>query len=200
MSDEIDFEDGESKDKSSTSLAGHFIMAMPDNDCKVFGRSLILIFQHSEKGAMGLIVNRLSDTSCEELIGQLQVEDVGVSPSKIPIYSGGPVETGRGFVLHSDDYKKDNTTEVGEGVYLTATVDIVHDILTDRGPKKFLLILGYSGWSPAQLEGEFLSNGWLHVNIDAEILFQQNNSTKWDRALSKLGVDPALLSGDAGWA
>lgn len=200
VSDEIEFGDEESEFSCSTSLAGQFIMAMPDNDCKVFGRSLILIFQHSDKGAMGLIVNRLSETSCEDLINQLQVEDVGISPNEIPIYSGGPVEVGRGFVIHSDDYKRENTTEICDGVSLTATVDIVHDILTAKGPKKFLLILGYSGWRPDQLDGEFLNNGWLNVDIDAEILFQKNYNTKWDKAMSKLGVSPALLSNDAGWA
>jgi putative transcriptional regulator len=198
--DGIDISDGETDGGIGESLAGRFIMAMPDSECKIFARSLVLVFEHTEKGAMGLIVNRVSGTSCEDLVEQLQISDMKVPASSVSVYSGGPVEQGRGFVLHGEDYEKESTAKIGSGVSLTATIDVVHDIFRGEGPKDFLLILGYAGWGPLQLDGELQSNVWLHTELDSSLLFETHNDLKWERALGKLGISPESLSCEVGFA
>ena len=118
----------------------------------------------------------------------------------MPIHFGGPVEAGRGFVLHSNEYRQDATLEVNDGIALTATVDVLKAIARDRGPKKSLLALGYAGWAPGQLEEEIRSNGWLQSPADKELIFGEDQATKWERSIEKIGVDPRMLSGDVGHA
>ncbi len=149
---------------------------------------------------MGLIINKLADTlSFTELLTQLGIKNLSETP-QLPIHIGGPVETGRGFVLHSSEYNQDGTIEVTGSVSLTATIDILKDIAQERGPEKFLLALGYAGWGAGQLDGEIQKNAWLHVPADPELTFGKDNESKWEEAIAKIGVNPSLLSGEAGHA
>ena len=149
---------------------------------------------------MGLVINRLAGAvTFPDLLNQL-----GIDPPKrqdeIRIHFGGPVETGRGFVLHSGEYRHDSTLEVAGEVALTATIDILQDIANGRGPRRSLLALGYAGWGPGQLDHEIQANGWLHVAPDEDLVFDADLDGKWERAIAKLGVNPSLLSGEAGHA
>ena len=149
---------------------------------------------------MGLIINKSVDTlSFIELLTQLDIENFGGAP-KLPIHFGGPVEAGRGFVLHTSEYNRDGTIDVADGMALTATIDILQDIAEKRGPENFLLALGYAGWGAGQLDSEIQQNTWLHVPADQELTFGQDNEGKWEHAIAKIGVDPSLLSGEVGHA
>ena len=181
-------------------LTGQLLIAMPAMGDPRFSKSVIYMCVHNEEGAMGLIVNKLLDSLIfADLLSQLNIETMGVAP-KLPIHFGGPVETGRGFVLHSADYSGDGTIDVTDDMALTATIDILKDIAEDAGPKQFFLALGYAGWGAGQLDGEIQQNAWLHVPSDADLAFGPDINSKWERAIAKIGVDLSLLSGDAGHA
>jgi putative transcriptional regulator len=132
-------------------------------------------------------------------MSQLELEEKHLIKD-VPVHFGGPVEAGRGFVLHTSDYQQEATLEVFEGVALTATVDILKAIAKGDGPEKSLLALGYAGWGPGQLDMEIRANGWLQVPSDAEIIFDDQLDTKWERAFKRLGIDPSMLSDDIGHA
>jgi len=182
------------------SLAGQLLVAMPGIGDERFDRSVIYLCGHSEDGAMGLIVNKpVDDITFPELLEQLGIE--GDPDQQIRVLFGGPVETGRGFVLHSTDYNATGSTlQVSDEIGLTATLEILEQIAKGEGPERSLLALGYAGWAPGQLEEEILSNGWLHCRPSPDLLFGTSDDTKWEQALAELGIDPAQLSGDAGRA
>ena len=183
-----------------TSLAGQLLVAMPQMQDPRFARSVILMCAHNEEGAMGLVVNKLLDQlTLPELMQQLGIEMAGVS-GRPRVHFGGPVECGRGFVLHSPDYVENGTLVIGDAMALTATLDILRAIGRGAGPRRSLLALGYAGWGPGQLDAEIQANGWLNVAADDEIVFGPGLADKWQRALAKLGVHPMTLSGDAGHA
>lgn len=186
---------------SLTDLTGHLLIAMPGMGDPRFFSSLVYMCDHSDKGAMGLIVNKpVTDLKFSELLEQLEV-DVSVEVDETPVYFGGPVETGRGFVLHSADYESDlRTMPVQHGIALTPTLDILEDIARGAGPKQARMVLGYAGWGPGQLEGEIAQNGWLTCPGDAALVFDTPDAEKWTAALALLGVDPRGLSGTAGRA
>jgi len=185
---------------SSGYLAGQLLIAMPQMMDPRFQRTVIYMCAHSSDGAMGLVVNKPMDSlSFPDLLQQLEIEPKGMS-APMPIYFGGPVETGRGFVLHSADYVEDATLVIGGNVALTANIDIVRAIASGKGPNRKLLALGYAGWGPGQLDQEIQANGWLSVPSDDEIVFGPDNPAKWSAALGKLGVDIEKLSGFAGRA
>jgi putative transcriptional regulator len=185
---------------SSGYLAGQLLVAMPQMLDPRFQRTVIYMCAHSAEGAMGLVVNKpMESLSFPDLLQQLEIEPQGASGS-MPIYFGGPVETGRGFVLHSADYVEDATLVIGDNVALTANIDIVRAIASGRGPSRKLLALGYAGWGPGQLDQEIQANGWLSVPSDDGIVFGADNPAKWSAALGKLGVDIEKLSGFAGRA
>lgn len=185
---------------TETSLVGQLLVAMPGMSDPRFARTVIYMCAHSAEGAMGLVVNRaLEQISLAELLQQLEIDATAVD-DKIAVNFGGPVETGRGFVLHSPDYMREGTLVVTEGVSLTATVDILKAIASGSGPRRHLLALGYAGWGPGQLDSEILANGWLHVDADEELVFGPALDQKWDRAMAKLGINPMLLSDAAGHA
>ena len=182
-------------------LAGKLIVAMPAMGDPRFERSVILICAHSDDGAMGLIVNKpVPDFSFAELLVQLKIA-VTKRGRDIRVHFGGPVERGRGFVLHSPDFHLESATlPIDGGVSLTATLDILRAMASGLGPQKAVLALGYAGWASGQLEDEILSNGWLTCPADEALLFDGDLASKYDRALRKLGVEPAMLVGDAGHA
>lgn len=190
----------EAPQDSSGYLTGQLLVAMPQMTDPRFERSVIYICVHNAEGAMGLIVNRLvGSITFAELLEQLDIRTKD-QPPPIAVHFGGPVETGRGFVLHSDDYIQDNTVVMDGGVALTATIDILRAVAEGFGPSQYLLTLGYAGWGPGQLEGELQDNAWLTVPADASILFGAALDQKWTRAVAKLGFDPNLLFAGAGHA
>ena len=189
-------------------LDGQLLIAMPVMEDERFARSVIYICAHSSEGAMGIIVNRPAGSiDFPELLVQL---DIVEKPEQImlpdhaesmKVLRGGPVETGRGFVLHSSDFFiKDATLPIDDGISLTATVDILKAIASGAGPKHAILALGYAGWAPGQLETEIQDNGWLHCDADADLVFGDDIEEKYDRALHKLGIEPGMLSNEAGHA
>ena len=181
-------------------VTGQLLIAMPGMRDERFAKSVIYMCAHSEEGAMGLVLNqRLDSLTFAELISQLELDEKPLSRD-VPVHFGGPVESGRGFVLHTSDYQQDATLEVVNGVALTASVEILKAIAQGKGPQKSLLALGYAGWGPGQLDMEIRANGWLQVPSDSEIIFDIEPNTKWERAIQKLGIDPRMLSDDVGHA
>lgn len=186
-------------------LDGQLLIAMPTMGDKRFHRSVIYLCTHSAEGAMGIILNqRAKNISFEDLLGQLKIrkdEAIVAEFLQLPVHVGGPVSTERGFVLHSNDYKSnDATMTISNGICLTATVDILRAMATGRGPKHSILALGYSGWAAGQLETEIQANGWLHCASDSELIFDADLELKYERAISKLGIDLSHLVSEAGHA
>jgi putative transcriptional regulator len=183
------------------SLTGELLVAMPQMMDPRFARSVVYICAHSgEAGAMGLVINKpLGSLTMGELFAQLDITPSGSAASR-PVHFGGPVEAGRGFVLHSADYNEDATLVVDDKIALTATLDVLRAIGQGRGPHQSLFALGYAGWAPGQLDAEIQANGWLSVPADEAIVFGPDHERKWQRALAKLGVDLTMLSSEAGHA
>lgn len=189
-------------------LDGQMLIAMPGMRDERFSRSLIYVCAHSSEGAMGIVVNHpAAHINFPDLLVQLEVipaSDLIQLPSHVgavKVLRGGPVETGRGFVLHSADFFIENSTlPIDEGICLTATLDILKAIARGKGPASAVLALGYAGWAPGQLETEIQENGWLNCNADSELIFGADIDGKYDRALRKLGIDVGMLSSEAGHA
>ena len=181
-------------------LTGQLLIAMPGIGDSRFERTVIYMCAHSADGAMGIVINKLVDEiDFDELLEQLGV-DVADQHDSMQVHYGGPVETGRGFVLHTSDYKQDSTLVVDEDISLTATIDILRSIAVGSGPQRSLFALGYTGWSAGQLDGEIQANGWLHVPADLPLIFDGDFDSKWTRAIRKVGIDVSFLSSDAGHA
>ena len=191
---------GSGQAKPNNYLAGHFLIAMPTMRDPRFARTVIYMCAHNADGAMGLVVNRLiGSLSYTELLKQLGFEGSGAQDSR-KVHFGGPVETSRGFVLHSADKLEEGSLLVDDEVALTSTTDILKSIVAGEGPTRALLALGYAGWGPGQLDAELQANSWLNVPADKELLFDEDLESKWTRALAKIGVDLGMLSGEAGHA
>jgi putative transcriptional regulator len=181
-----------------SSLSGQLLIAMPSMQDTRFEHSLIFVCAHSADGAMGLIVNKpFSAITFPGLLEQLGVSEYG-GTKRIDVQLGGPVEVSRGFVLHSQDYIRDASLVVDKDMALTATLDILRAIADDCGPRHCLLALGYAGWGPGQLDTEILNNGWLNVEADGDLVFGEDLDAKWAQAMSKIGVDPRMLSDNVG--
>jgi putative transcriptional regulator len=189
-------------------LDGQLLVAMPGMGDERFARTVIYVCAHSPEGAMGIVVNKpAADLSMKDLLVQLDIipeTDLIRLPNRVgrmQVLMGGPVETSRGFVLHSPDFFIDQSTlPIDEGVCLTATVDILRAMARGEGPHSAVLALGYAGWSAGQLESEIQANGWLNCPADPELIFHSALDLKYELALRKLGVDPVMLSMDAGHA
>lgn len=183
-------------------LAGQILIAMPSMSDPRFARTVIYLCAHNADGAMGLVLNRvISSISFRDLLEELKVDEPSEGQTSAPaIHFGGPVETGRGFVLHSADYVGPDSMPLSGKMALTATVDILKAIAAGTGPQRHLLALGYAGWGPGQLDGEMHENAWLSVEADPDLVFGDDLDEKWDRALAKLGISVSLLSTDAGHA
>ena len=182
-------------------LTGKLLIAMPGMGDLRFEHAVVFVCSHGEEGAMGLIVNKpASDVRLSDLLKQLEITPD--PPGRdMPVYFGGPVESARGFVLHSDDYASNlQSMEVSDGFRMTATLDILEDIAVGAGPARSLMMLGYAGWGGGQLEHEITMNGWLTAEADAELVFDLPDAEKWGAALKSLGVDPLTLSASAGHA
>ncbi len=184
-----------------SSLTGQLLVAMPQMQDQRFVRSVIYMCAHSEEvGAMGLVVNKLlGSLTMGELLAQLEISPNRASRSQ-PVHFGGPVEAGRGFVLHTADYREEGTMVIDGNIAVTATLEILRAIGKGEGPRRCLLALGYAGWAPGQLDAEIQANGWLAVDADDDLVFDPDFDGKWQRALKKLGIDLSMLSSDAGHA
>ncbi len=188
-------------DDQDLDLNGKLLVAMPGMGDPRFDTSVIYICAHSDEGAMGLIINKPApEIDLGDLLGQLKIVQ-GPACRDIRLRFGGPVEHGRGFVLHSTDYMSENATQsVNDRFGMTATLDILEDMAKGTGPAEALLMLGYSGWGPGQLEDEIARNGWLTCDASPELVFGRDPSLCWAQALGSLGIDPLLLSATAGRA
>lgn len=184
----------ESATSDATFLDGQVLIAMPGMRDPRFTRSLVYLCAHSPDGAMGLIVNKAaSDLVWKDVFSKLDISIAGAMAER-PIHFGGPVEPGRGFVLHSPDYHvPEATLRIDDNFSMTATLDVLQALASGSGPSRAVVALGYAGWSPGQLEAELQMNGWLLCPADESLLFGEDDEDKWDRALAKIGVDPALL-------
>ncbi len=188
------------KTTQTESLTGNLLVAMPQMSDPRFERAVIYICAHNDEGAMGLVVNKLFDQlSFPDLLEQLNIK-TGPRTQQIRVHFGGPVESGRGFVLHSDDYVREGTMLVTSGFALTATVDILRAIAEGEGPRSSILALGYAGWGPGQLETEMAANGWLNVPADPELVFGSDLEHMWQNAMAKIGINPTSLSSLSGHA
>ncbi len=189
-------------------LGGQMLVAMPGMRDERFQRSVIYICGHSSDGAMGIVINnRTPSMTFRDLLVQLDLIEADQAirlPRRVShahVLRGGPVETSRGFVLHTSDFTIPSVTqEIDEGICMTATLDILRAIARDEGPRSAILALGYAGWSAGQLEREIAANGWLHCEADPDLLFSHDLDSKYDRALRKIGIDPVMLSAEAGRA
>jgi putative transcriptional regulator len=189
-------------------LDGQLLLAMPAMVDPRFSRAVIYMCAHSADGAMGIVVNqRAPNITFPKLLDQLDIQPhapeggILLPVDKMAVHFGGPVETGRGFVLHTSDYYvAESTLPIDETVCLTATIDILRAIANGSGPTRSLLALGYAGWAPGQLESEIQSNGWLTCAADLDLIFDDNLDAKYERAMAKLGVHPSFLVNDAGHA
>jgi putative transcriptional regulator len=181
-------------------LTGQLLIAMPAMPDQRFQRSVIYICAHNPDGAMGLVINKLfGSITFPDLLEQLGIDTPGHA-ANMRVHFGGPVESGRGFVLHSTDFVREGTMTVDDDVALTATVDILRAIARGDGPANAVLALGYAGWGAGQLELEMQANGWLNCPADSELIFNTSIDARYDLALRSLGIEPAMLSMQAGHA
>ena len=183
-------------------LSGKLIIAMPAMGDPRFKRSVVCICAHNEDGAIGIIINKIIESlSFSKIIKQLKLnKNMTKNDYNNHIYFGGPVETERGFILHSADYSSENSTSINSEISMTASTEILQALIDGNGPNKSIVALGYAGWGPGQLDTEIQSNAWLSVESDLELVFSAKTAEKWDMALEKIGVNPALLSTEAGRA
>lgn len=187
-------------------LNGQLLLAMPSMTDPRFANSVIYMCTHTEEGAMGLVINKPCDNiDFPDLLSQLNIEQneemrESLPLDKVTLHEGGPVESGRGFILHSADYVQETTLIVSETIALTATIDILTAIANGEGPQDYLIALGFSGWGRGQLENEIKRNSWLSIEADEELVFRTDLDLKFPRAMAKLGVDLSMLSSQFGSA
>lgn len=181
-------------------LAHHFLIAMPSMEASLFAHSITYICEHNENGAMGIVINRPTELVLKELFEQLcDVPDP--SHSELPVYAGGPVHTERGFILHSNEGRLwDSTLVINDEIALTTSKDIIESIAQDKGPKSFIVALGYAGWEAGQLEQEVLDNAWLTLPADTDIIFNMPIEQRIQAATQKLGINFGLISSQVGHA
>jgi putative transcriptional regulator len=172
---------------------------MPMLDDSYFGRTLIYMCEHDQEGAMGLVVNREADITIKQVLSELDLETETPETEK-KVLIGGPVQTDRGFVLHNDSQKWSSSLNLSEQITVTTSKDILNSIGNDQGPNKYLMALGYSGWSAGQLEQEIADNTWLTVNADPQLIFDTPIEKRWEKALEVLGISIEQLSTVAGHA
>ena len=184
----------------STSLTNHFLIAMPGLQDPNFSRTVTYVCEHTDQGAMGIVINRPLDVRLGELLDQLEIVALRPSVEQILVYQGGPVQTDRGFVLHTSGPTFDSTLSITSDISVTTSRDVLEAIASGEGPDQTLVALGYAGWGSGQLEQEMSANAWLSGPASQEIIFRMDPSARWLAAAQLLGVDLNLLSGEAGHA
>ncbi|MGB1110037.1 MAG: YqgE/AlgH family protein [Gammaproteobacteria bacterium] len=184
----------------SAYLTGQLLVAMPALADPNFRQTVTYLCEHTSEGALGIVINRPLELTLGEIFSHLDVTPEDPDSSDLPVYLGGPVQTDRGFVIHQPLRRWESTLKVSDTTGLTTSQDILRDIAIGRGPGQALVALGYAGWSAGQLEQEIRDNAWLNVPADDRILFETPVEERWERAVEKLGIDPQLLSTEAGHA
>jgi len=178
------------RDADQSSLAGQLLVAAPDLEDPNFRQTVVYMIQHDADGAMGLVVNRvLGSGPLDELLESLGIDAQGAAKDDVQVHYGGPVEAGRIFLLHTPDYRSEDTTVVSSLAALTVTPEILRDIAAGKGPRRSLFALGYAGWAPHQLEDELAVGAWVVVEADEALLFDREADTKWQRAFDRRGID-----------
>ena len=189
-----------SKTHDIKTLTGKLLLAMPAMGDTRFQKAVIFMCAHDENGAMGIVVNHpMQGVDAKELFSQLDIDTDQVNEN-IVVMSGGPVEKARGFILHSNDFKQEDTIEIDSSFSVTGTVDALKAVATGDGPEKMIFALGYAGWSAGQLDDEMQQNAWLIVDPDQDLIFGSAPDDLWAMAVKKLGIDPGMLSMSAGRA
>ena len=190
--------------KENNYLKGKLLLSMPTMSDPRFFKSVIYICNHDDQGAMGLnINNRMPGFNFKQLLAQLNIKDdpeYKEQLEQIDVMNGGPVETARGFVLHSNDFIKEDTIRIDDKLAVTGTIDAIKEIASGNGPKDMIFMLGYAGWSEGQLDEEIRQNAWLIAEADYDLVFNTTADEKWEKAIAKLGINPNMLSGEAGRA
>lgn len=182
-------------------LTGQLLLAAPSMADPRFARAVILICSHTKEGAMGLVLShQIAELTLTKILTEMSIPSNELAPLDLPILSGGPLDTGRGFLLHTLDFEEPDTLKVLDHFGVTGTLEALRDVATGKGPQDLLFILGYSGWSAGQLEEELQENAWLVAPADHDLVFSTPTEEKWDRAFARLGVDPLLLSAQGGHA
>ncbi len=182
---------------SFTSFKNHFLVAMPGLPDPNFHQSVTYICEHHENGAMGLVINQPLSLTMKELFSHLDL-NTDDAVQEEPLFYGGPVQKERGFVLHSSDKSWETTMQIGDGISLTGSKDILEDIASDKGPENVMIALGYAGWDAGQLEAEIAANSWLTVPADQQIIFKTDCDKRWTSAARKLGIDVNLIANQPG--
>lgn len=183
------------KNKTNDYLTGRILLAMPSMGDPRFHKAVIYVCAHDEHGAMGLVVNhRLPGVDMKDLLKQLEIKNAEEEIANIPVLSGGPVETARGFVLHTPDFEQGETIKINEEFSVTGTIDALKAIADGNGPADLLFILGYSGWGAGQLDQELQENAWLILDPDKALIFDRSAEEMWDKAVEQMGIDPGMLS------
>ncbi len=181
-------------------LERQFLIAMPGLEDPNFSRGVTLLCQHNDEGALGITINRPSEFVLSDLLAQVGLSCSEERLAGQQVFDGGPVHRERGFVLHSPDRSYESTMPVGQGILITTSRDVLEDISAGRGPKRFLVALGYAGWGAGQLEEEMRANAWLNVMADAELLFDLPVEQRWASAVARLGIDVGRLQPQGGHA
>jgi putative transcriptional regulator len=184
----------------ATSLTNHFLIAMPGLKDPNFSRTVTYVCEHTEQGAMGIVINRPMDIRLGEVLEQLEIATLADGVEDIPVFLGGPVQTDRGFVIHTGSAEFDSTLAVTADIRVTTSRDVLEAIAEGRGPAQRLIALGYAGWGAGQLEQELCANAWLSGPADDDVIFYRSPGERWLAAANLLGIDLNLLSGDAGHA
>ncbi|MBL8319058.1 MAG: YqgE/AlgH family protein [Burkholderiaceae bacterium] len=189
---------------SRIDLTNQFLIAMPGMADDTFARSVVYLCEHSEKGALGLVINKPIDIKLKNLFEKVELSLDRKDLAEQPVYFGGPVQTERGFVLHErmggEDSPYNSTLAIPGGLEMTTSKDVLEAMSHGAGPRRVLVTLGYSGWEAGQLEEEIGRNGWLTVNATPELIFDTPVEQRYDKALALLGIDPRMLSQEAGHA
>jgi putative transcriptional regulator len=197
-------QDSEHSSSTQLQLADHFLIAMPSMQDPVFGGAVVYLCEHHAGGALGVIINKATDMTMDILFERLDL-DLEINPHsnvwpRSPVMFGGPVQVERGFVLHAPDFSYTSSLTVSDEIQLTTSRDVLEAVAEGRGPRRLLVTLGCAGWGAGQLEEEILRNGWLTVRADPAILFDMPIEARFVAAMNLLGVDPTMLSGEAGHA
>jgi len=173
---------------NNRSTAGYLLVATPELDHSRFGRTVIVMLEHDSEGAMGFVVNRpLGQAPVAELLGTMGLERAGLR-GEVEVFWGGPVEPGRGFVLHSADYEGEGTTLVNRSLGVTTRSEVIRELAAGRGPSESMIIFGYAGWAPGQLENEMASGAWFTIPLDTGLVFDEDQAGKWKKAMDRRGI------------
>ncbi|PHS72996.1 MAG: YqgE/AlgH family protein [Cycloclasticus sp.] len=179
-------------------LTNNFLIAMPNMQGDDFSKTVTYLCQHDEEGALGLVVNKPHTMKMGDIFNQLAITAVRPEIAEVALFMGGPVQTERGFVLHTPVGDWDSTMQINEHIALTTSKDILEAIAEDKGPEKWLVALGYAGWAAGQLEQEIQRNSWLHDKAEEHIIFEESLEQRWELAAHRIGVDISLMSTESG--